>query len=65
MKGTNSIVVKTKRFFEEVGDMTYFAIRFFKEVFTAPFEWTITPPSAMLMLALLFRRNININNLIK
>lgn len=39
MNGTNSITVKTKRFFEEIGDMTYFAIRFFKEVFTAPFEW--------------------------
>ncbi|WP_432410094.1 MlaE family ABC transporter permease [Rasiella sp. SM2506] len=39
MNETNSIVIKTKRFFEEVGDMTYFAIRFFKEVFTAPFEW--------------------------
>jgi phospholipid/cholesterol/gamma-HCH transport system permease protein len=36
---SNSITVKTKRFFEEIGDMTYFAIRFFKEVFTAPFEW--------------------------
>ncbi len=39
MNETNSIAIKTKRFFEEVGDMTYFAIRFFKEVFTAPFEW--------------------------
>lgn len=39
MSTSNTIVVKTKRFFEEVGDMTYFAIRFFKEVFTAPFEW--------------------------
>jgi|TARA_R110002072_G_scaffold66499_4_gene164001 phospholipid/cholesterol/gamma-HCH transport system permease protein len=36
---TNTITVKTKRFFEEIGDMTYFAIRFFKEVFTTPFEW--------------------------
>ena len=36
---TNSIAVKTKRFFEEIGDMTYFAIRFFKEVVTSPFEW--------------------------
>lgn len=32
--GSNS-----KRFFSEIGDMTFFAIRFFKEVFTAPFEW--------------------------
>ncbi|SDF09050.1 MlaE family ABC transporter permease [Ulvibacter litoralis] len=39
MSTSNTIVVKTKRFFEEVGDMTYFAIRFLKEVFTAPFEW--------------------------
>lgn len=39
MNVSNSITVKTKRFFEEIGDMTYFAIRFFKEVFTAPFEW--------------------------
>jgi len=36
---TKSITIKTKRFFEEIGDMTYFAIRFFREVFTAPFEW--------------------------
>lgn len=35
----NSLMVKIKHFFEEVGDITYFAIRFFKEVFTAPFEW--------------------------
>ncbi|HIB49514.1 MAG TPA: ABC transporter permease [Flavobacteriaceae bacterium] len=39
MHQTNTITVKTKRFFEEIGDMTYFAIRFFKEVFTTPFEW--------------------------
>jgi len=39
LTGTNSISIKTKRFFEEIGDMTYFAIRFFKEVFTSPFEW--------------------------
>ncbi|PKA84507.1 phospholipid/cholesterol/gamma-HCH transport system permease protein [Ulvibacter sp. MAR_2010_11] len=32
-------MLKTKRFFEEIGDMTYFALRFFKEVVTAPFEW--------------------------
>jgi phospholipid/cholesterol/gamma-HCH transport system permease protein len=36
---TNAIVARTKSFFEEIGDMTYFAIRFFKEVFTTPFEW--------------------------
>jgi phospholipid/cholesterol/gamma-HCH transport system permease protein len=39
LEKTNSIAVKTKRFFEEIGDMTYFAIRFFKEVVTFPFEW--------------------------
>ncbi|HBR55107.1 MAG TPA: ABC transporter permease [Flavobacteriaceae bacterium] len=39
MHQTNTITVKTKRFFEEIGDMTYFALRFFKEVFTTPFEW--------------------------
>lgn len=39
MAETKSILVRTERFFEEIGDMTYFAIRFFKEVFTAPFEW--------------------------
>ena len=39
MTETKSITVRSKRFFEEIGDMTYFAIRFFKEVFTAPFEW--------------------------
>ncbi len=39
MNNPNSITVKTKQFFEEIGDITYFAIRFFKEVFTTPFEW--------------------------
>lgn len=39
MNEPNTIASKTKRFFEEVGDMAYFAIRFFKEVFTVPFEW--------------------------
>ena len=39
MEQANTIVSKAKRFFEEVGDITYFAIRFFKEVFTSPFEW--------------------------
>ena len=39
MSTSNTITLKTKRFFEEIGDMTYFAIRFFREVFTAPFEW--------------------------
>jgi phospholipid/cholesterol/gamma-HCH transport system permease protein len=35
----NSIVITLKLFFNEVGDMSYFALRFFKEVFTRPFEW--------------------------
>lgn len=35
----NSIVFKLRLFFNEVGDMSYFALRFFKEVFTRPFEW--------------------------
>lgn len=39
MSEANSITLRTKRFFEEVGDMTFFAIRFFREVVTAPFEW--------------------------
>ncbi|MAO10540.1 MAG: ABC transporter permease [Flavobacteriaceae bacterium] len=39
LDATNSITVRTKRFFEEIGDMTYFAFRFFREVFTTPFEW--------------------------
>ena len=39
MNRANAITIRTKRFFEEIGDMTYFAIRFFKEVFTTPFEW--------------------------
>jgi phospholipid/cholesterol/gamma-HCH transport system permease protein len=35
----NSIKASSKLFFNEVGDMIYFAIRFFREVFTSPFEW--------------------------
>ena len=38
MSRTKSIIAKTKYFFEEIGDMTYFATRFFKEVFAHPFE---------------------------
>lgn len=33
------ITLKFKSFFEEIGELTYFAIRFFKEVFTRPFEF--------------------------
>ena len=35
----NNIICKTKTFFIEIGEMTYFASRFFKEVFTKPFEF--------------------------
>tara|TARA_R110002072_G_scaffold59514_3_gene151577 strand:+ start:14808 stop:15590 length:783 start_codon:yes stop_codon:yes gene_type:complete len=35
----NSFQSRTKHFFNEIGDITYFAFRFFKEVFTKPFEW--------------------------
>lgn len=35
---TNSILGKLKAFFEEIGDMTFFAGRFFREAFSAPFE---------------------------
>ena len=35
----NNIIRKTKTFFIEIGEMTYFASRFFKEVFTKPFEF--------------------------
>lgn len=33
------IVARTKAFFIEIGDLSYFAKRFFKEVFTRPFEF--------------------------
>jgi len=36
---TKSIKGKTKLFFNEIGEISYFALRFFKEVFTKPFEW--------------------------
>ncbi|AUC81118.1 ABC transporter permease [Lacinutrix sp. Bg11-31] len=36
---TRSIKEKTKVFINEIGDITYFAIRFFKELLTKPFEW--------------------------
>lgn len=35
----SSFLTNIKSFFEEIGDMTYFAIRFFKELFSAPFEF--------------------------
>ncbi len=39
LNGINNIPAGITRFFMEIGDMTYFAMRFFKEVFSAPFEW--------------------------
>lgn len=39
MNWENSILLKSKRFFSEVGNMAYFAKRFFTEVVSAPFEW--------------------------
>ncbi|WP_369806625.1 MlaE family ABC transporter permease [Lacinutrix sp. Bg11-31] len=39
MIATRSIKEKTKVFINEIGDITYFAIRFFKELLTKPFEW--------------------------
>ena len=39
MATTKSIKGKTKLFFNEIGEISYFALRFFKEVFTKPFEW--------------------------
>ncbi|MCK5401293.1 MAG: ABC transporter permease [Flavobacteriaceae bacterium] len=35
----NKIISKTEAFFIEIGEMAYFAGRFFKEVFTKPFEF--------------------------
>lgn len=39
MIATRSIKEKTKVFINEIGDIAYFAIRFFKELLTKPFEW--------------------------
>ena len=39
MNKTNDLTGGIGHFFEEVGDITYFAVRFSKEVFTSPFEW--------------------------
>lgn len=38
-KKNSSILSHIKSFFEEIGDMAYFAGRFFKEVFRPPFEF--------------------------
>ncbi len=39
MSKFNSLIKSSKEFFAEIGDMTYFGGRFFKEVFTKPFEF--------------------------
>ncbi len=39
MAKPDSFLSRTKSFFEEIGDMTYFAGRFFKELFSTPFEF--------------------------
>lgn len=39
MSNLNSLLNSSKKFFAEIGDMTYFAGRFFKEVFRRPFEF--------------------------
>ena len=39
MNKDNSFLSKTKSFFAEIGDMTFFAGRFFREVFSRPFEF--------------------------
>lgn len=39
MKNSSSFWASTKSFFAEVGDITLFSVRFFKEVFTPPFEF--------------------------
>lgn len=39
MKKENSLITRTKLFFAEIGDMTLFAGRFFRELFSPPFEF--------------------------
>ena len=39
MESSNTILSKSKSFFSEIGDMTYFAGRFFSEVIKPPFEF--------------------------
>ncbi len=39
MATSKSIIEKSKHFLSEVGDMTSFASRFYKELFSMPFEW--------------------------
>ena len=39
MEQTTSINKQLKSFFTEIGDLSYFTIRYFKEVFKTPFEF--------------------------
>ncbi|MBT8263520.1 MAG: ABC transporter permease [Bacteroidia bacterium] len=39
MKGLALIRSRAESFFNEIGDISYFALRFFREVFTRPFEF--------------------------
>ena len=39
MTELKSILSNSRRFFQEIGDISCFALRFFKVVFTKPFEW--------------------------
>ncbi|MGB3344180.1 MAG: ABC transporter permease [Aequorivita sp.] len=39
MAASTSLLLKSKSFFIEISDMGYFALRFFREVFSTPFEW--------------------------
>lgn len=39
MSKPNPLLVRTKSFFAEIGDMTFFAGRFFRELFSRPFEF--------------------------
>ncbi len=38
MAKTTSLIDRTASFFEEIGDMTFFGTRFFRELFSTPFE---------------------------
>lgn len=39
MNKTSSILAPAKSFFAEIGEMTFFAMRFFREALSPPFEW--------------------------
>src|SRR5690554_4899339 len=38
MSKSTTVLDRIKSFFDEIGDMTFFAARFFRELFSAPFE---------------------------